>query len=112
MISAFVFIHSFFASLCLLYVYGAWADRRRVVFTGLLTPRPAIEHRTSFFLTAVHSGKDDDMMGTGGLRKTANGGKPGKDRWSMASDWVAPVIVWFLVITMSLAIVGFLLGER
>ena len=28
------------------------------------------------------------------------------------ADWLAPIIVWFLVITMGLAIAVFLLGEK
>lgn len=37
---------------------------------------------------------------------------PAKGPVSRIGDWVAPVIVLFLLITMSLAILGLLLGER
>lgn len=38
--------------------------------------------------------------------------KAPKDRLSSAGDWLVPIIVWFLVLTMGVAIVGFLLGEK
>jgi hypothetical protein len=37
---------------------------------------------------------------------------PDKGRLAVVADWLVPVIVWFLVIMMGLAIVGFLLGDR
>lgn len=35
-----------------------------------------------------------------------------RSRLSVAGDWLVPVIVWFLVIMMTMAIIGFLLGDR
>jgi hypothetical protein len=47
------------------------------------------------------------------MRGSADGRQsPTKGRVSRLGDWVAPVIVLFLLITMSLAILGLLLGER
>lgn len=44
---------------------------------------------------------------TGNAPKT-----PVKGKLSAAGDWLVPIIVWVLVIMMSAAIVGFLLGDR
>jgi len=35
-----------------------------------------------------------------------------QNKLSLAGDWLAPALVWFLVITMGLAIAGFLIGNR
>jgi len=35
-----------------------------------------------------------------------------RNKLSIVGDWLAPTIVWFLVITMGVAIVGFLLSNR
>lgn len=35
-----------------------------------------------------------------------------KNKLALVGDWLAPTIVWFLVIMMILAIVGFVLGNR
>ena len=40
------------------------------------------------------------------------GGVSPKSKFSAVGDWLVPVIVWVLVILMTLAIVGFLLGDR
>jgi len=34
------------------------------------------------------------------------------DKLSLISEWVAPIVVWVVVIALSLAVAGFLLGER
>lgn len=98
------------------YAYVLWANRRRIpvmVRQRFLPQGPEILLWTTFFLAAVHSGKESDMPGGGALRSPGGNGRAStKDRLSIAGDWLAPIIVCFLVITMSLAIVGFLLGER
>lgn len=35
-----------------------------------------------------------------------------KNKLALAGEWLVPVIVWLVVITMSLAIAGALLGEQ
>ena len=110
-----VLVASFLAGLSS-YAYVIWANRRRIaVMVGqrVLPRGTEIQHWATLFLSAVHSGKEDNMLGVGALRKPSiNGRAPTKDRLSIAGDWLAPIFVWLLVITMSLAIVGFLLGER
>lgn len=98
------------------YVYLVWGSRRLIAeMPGhrFLPAGPEILAGTPFFFSAVHSGKPDDMLGGGAMRKLDGQGRAAtKDRLSVLGDWLAPIIVCFLVITMSLAIVGFLLGER
>jgi hypothetical protein len=110
-----VWLASFLAGLSS-YVHMAWATRRLIpVMLGqrFLPARPEVLPKTSFFLSALHSGKQNDMLGGGGLQRPDGQGRAStKDRLSILGDWLAPIIVCFLVITMSLAIVGFLLGER
>jgi hypothetical protein len=111
-----VLVTSFLASLSSYYGYVAWANRRRMA--GLpgqwfLPRRTENRDRTTIFLTAAHSGKEDHPLRFGASRKSIGNGKDApKNRLSVAGDWLAPVLVWFLVISMGLAIVGFLLGER
>jgi len=98
------------------YVQVALANRRRIpvpIGQRFLPPQPESRAVTAFFLSAVHAGNEHDMPGGGALRKPDGQGRAAtKDRLSVLGDWLAPIIVCFLVITMSLAIVGFLLGER
>jgi hypothetical protein len=35
-----------------------------------------------------------------------------KDRLFLAGEWLVPLIVWLVVVTMGLAIAGLLLGEQ
>jgi len=34
------------------------------------------------------------------------------DKLSLIGEWVAPIVVWVVVIALGLAIAGFLLGEK
>jgi hypothetical protein len=75
--------------------------------------RPAELRWTSFSPGAAYAQDSYDPFRVGPtqdhlrLQKSAL-----KRKSSVAGDWLAPVIVWFLVILMGLAIAGFLLGER
>jgi hypothetical protein len=111
-----VLVTSFLASLSSYYGYVVWANRRRMA--GLpaqwfLPRRSENQDWTTIFLTAAHSGNEDHPLGFGASRKSSGNGKDTqKNKLSVAGDWLAPILVWFLVISMGLAIVGFLLGER
>ena len=110
-----LYLVSFLASL-FSYAYWVWAKRHRTaVMAGplFLQRRLGNQHWTILFLTAIHAGREQDALGAGTVSKPVRIRKaPPKDRLSIAGDWLAPAIVWFLVIAMSMAIVGFLLGER
>ena len=103
------------ASFAGLSSYLVWAKRRRIAaMAGPWFPPPGTETRrwTTLFRSTLHSGKDDTLV-TGALREPVGNGKAtARNKVSVAGDWLAPVIVWFLVISMGLAIVGFLIGER
>ncbi len=64
-------------------------------------------------LSAFHSQQQkapllpDNLPSSTGIGRSST-----KSRPSISADWIAPVIVWFLLIMMAFAIVGFLLGER
>jgi len=102
------------------YVHLAWANRRRIpvpIGHRFLPAQPETRAATAVFLSAGHAGKsagnEHDILGGGALRQPDGQIRAAtKDRLSVLGDWLAPIIVCFLVITMSLAIVGFLLGER
>jgi hypothetical protein len=67
----------------------------------------------SLFLFAFQARQPLDAPAVPSMRGSADGRQsPTKGRVSRLGDWVAPVIVLFLLITMSLAILGLLLGER
>ncbi len=64
-------------------------------------------------LYALHADKASGLPDAGSMHRSHNGSHLSmKSRFSMAGDWLAPVIVWFLVIGMGLAIASLLLGER
>ncbi len=58
----------------------------------------------------VQFGNQGSAPGSPGMPGKGNGAP--KNRLSVAGDWLAPILVWFLVISMGVAIVGFLLSER
>ena len=66
----------------------------------------------NFLLSAVHSGHEHSVPNGVIGQPALNRKRPSKDRLSIAGDWLAPMIVWFLIIGMGVAIVGFVLGER
>ncbi len=109
-------VTSFLASLSSYYGYVAWSKRCPLVgSTGQSFPRRGTEIRcwTTTFLTAAYSGKEDHPPTGGTSRKPSGSAKDvPKNRLSAAGDWLAPALVWFLVISMGLAIVGFLLGQK
>jgi len=92
-----------------------WAKRHSfAVRAGLRFPsRRAETLWASVFLSALQSGKEDPIPGVGAWHdRGGQGSTSPKHRLSVAGDWLAPIIVWILVITMGMAIVGFLLGQR
>lgn len=107
---------SFLAGLSSYYAYGVWENRRRMAVAfgqRFLLQGPEIQRWGTLFRLALHSGKTDHTLNAGAQRHSAVSGKSSrKDRLSVTGDWLAPVIVWFLIITMGLAVVAFLLGER
>jgi len=66
--------------------------------------------RLSSVTSFSQSGKERPVLGTSGMPGKEN--EAPKSRLSVAGDWLAPILVWFLVISMGSAIVGFLLSER
>lgn len=98
------------------YAYAMWAKTGRTAFVfgqTLLPQLPDFQHSKPSALSDLHSAKEKQMLGTGGMGKPSSGWHASaKTRSATIGDWLAPLIVWFLVITMGMAIVGFLLGER
>jgi hypothetical protein len=91
------------------YAYLMW--RRKFLTSTVAGPRYvpstyAIQ-RSTLFLSTQKSSSPVDQRG-GGIAGSASP----KSKFSAAGDWLVPVIVWVLVILMTLAIVGFLLGDR
>lgn len=96
----------------LAYLYAA-AKKRDLAFGAPALPRPAELHWTSFFLGAAYAQDKYDPLRVGPTQDHLRLQKAAlKRKSSLAGDWLAPLIVWFLVILMGLAIAGFLLGER
>ena len=108
-----LFLVSFLASLYC-YLCRVRVTRSRIAATiGPWFPPPesALQHQTTLFRSTLH--RECKTQGGGGVHKAGGGGKaPSKNRLSIAGDWLAPAIVWFLVIMMGMAVVSFLLGER
>lgn len=97
------------------YVRVVWTKRQRpaVITQPPLVLGPETWHWKPFFLSAAHPGREDETPRPVAMRTPAGTGKHvSTSRFSAAGDWLAPIIVWALVILMGLAIVGFLLGER
>ncbi len=90
------------------YAYLVWARKR--LTSAMAGPRyvpgtNASQRSTLFLSTQKSSSPINQRVGVAG--STAP-----KSKLSAAGDWLVPVIVWVLVILMTLAIVGFLLGDR
>jgi hypothetical protein len=90
------------------YAYLVWA--RKLLTSGMAGPRcvpgiDAIPRSTLFLSTQKSSSPINQRVGVAGSVSP-------KSKFSTAGDWLVPVIVWVLVILMTLAIVGFLLGDR
>ncbi|MGB9235554.1 MAG: hypothetical protein WCC04_14180 [Terriglobales bacterium] len=100
---------SFFLAAVSSSAYLAWVETRRMpAMPGpRFLPRPdEIQQITLLCLTQKSSSAADQLPGGGA------GNAPAKPRLSAAGDWLAPIIVCVLVIMMTVAVVGFLLGDR
>ena len=97
----------FLAAVCS-YAYLVWA--RKLLTPAMAGPRyasgiNAIQRSALFLSTQKSTSPADQRVGIAGSASV-------KSKFSAAGDWLVPVIVWVLVILMTLAIVGFLLGDR
>jgi len=108
-----LFLLSFLASLSC-FLSRVRVTRSHIAATiGPWFPPPESEFhdQATLFRSTLH--RECKTQGDGGAHKTGGGGKAAsKNRLSVAGDWLAPAIVWFLVIMMGMAVVSFLLGER
>jgi len=90
------------------YAYLVWA---RKLITSAIAGSPSalsqagIQRSTLSLSTQKSSSPMNQRVGIAGSASP-------KSKFSAAGDWLVPVIVWVLVILMTLAIVGFLLGDR
>ena len=106
---------SVFLLLGLLSLFYAAIEKRRIAVWAQALPscRNDVRRWPSLFLSAFQADKASDPLGSGSMHTSLNAASPAKkSRSSMAADWLAPIIVWFLVISMGLAIASLLLGER
>lgn len=107
-IEGLVQIALFFAAVSSYYAYLMWA---RKLLTEVMAGPPyapstnAIQRSTLFLSAQKSSSPINQRVGVAGSVSP-------KSKFSAAGDWLVPVIVWVLVILMTMAIVGFLLGDR
>jgi hypothetical protein len=99
---------AFFLAAVSSYAYLVWATKR--LTSAIAGPQcvpgiNAIQRSTLFLSTQKSSSPINQRVGVAGSVSP-------KSKFSAAGDWLVPVIVWVLVILMTLAIVGFLLGDR
>jgi len=96
----------FLAAVCS-YAYLVWARKLLILAMTGRRYAPGINaiQRSTLFLSTQKSGSPAQRVGIAGSASA-------KSKFSAAGDWLVPVIVWVLVILMTLAIVGFLLGDR
>ena len=89
------------------YAYPVWARKR--VTSAMVGPRYMsgfrFQRSTLFLSTQKSSSPINQRVGI------ARSVSP-RNKFSAAGDWLVPVIVWVMVILMTMAIVGFLLGDR
>lgn len=97
------------------YAFVVWRKRHPIAGMtgwGFLPPRRDVQHWTARFLSSIQSVDKQPVPASRAVSQTAlDRKKSSKDRRSVSGDWLAPIIVCFLVIGMIGAIVGFLLGE-
>ncbi len=101
---------SFLITLSAYYAFMIWTRRRRGEIS-LQSMSGGTENQppATIFFTAVYSEKDQPVGSGASRRSPGNSARP---KLSVAGDWLAPALIWFLVISMGLAIAGFLLGEK
>jgi hypothetical protein len=101
----------FFFTLFSYYASMVWTRCRigGIPFQGLRPTGIQSQPPATIFFTAVSSEKDQPV-GSGASRRSP--GSPARTKFSVAGDWLAPALIWLLVISMGLAIAGFLLGEK
>lgn len=108
----------FIAAVCFFPAYRAcargWGSRFATDWPNLpalsnipTTPVQTANIQTTSFLSSIRQSSSSTGPGFRGIAEPSP--KKGK---GVVADWLIPAIVWFLVIMMGAAIVGFLLGER
>lgn len=102
-----LFLVSFLASLSQCIVRLTRFD-----ITALLPSEFHFTRQTMLLRSTLHPGNERKPSGGGAHKGDDSGTSSSKKRWSVAGDWLAPAIVWILVIMMGIAIVSFLLGQR
>jgi hypothetical protein len=89
--------------------------RRRIAIWARAIPscRNDVGRWPGLFLAALHADKASGLPDSGPMHTSLNTGHLStKSRFPITGDWLAPIIVWFLVIGMGLAVASLLLGER
>jgi hypothetical protein len=100
---------AFFLAAVSTYIYMVWGEKVRasVVFTpGNLPDTMGDQPTPTLFLIRKASSPAEPRAGG------VAGKAPNQSKLAAAGDWLVPVIVWFLVIMMGVAVVGFLLGDK
>jgi len=98
----------FLAAVCS-YVYIFWTGKpRRAAFLGPPSQPDGVERKQENLIFATQQLTPPvGRQAGGGAGKSSTPGK-----LAAAGDWLVPLVVWVLVILMTAAIVGFLLGGR
>lgn len=89
------------------YAYVVWAKKGH----SLAVPSPPQPDQTDPYLAKLFFASQEVSRPVGPQSGGA-AGRPPQGKLAAAGDWLVPVIVWFLVIMMGVAIVGFLLGDK
>ncbi len=90
------------------YAYPVWARKRLTSAMGgpgYVPSANAIQRSTLFPST-------QKSFSPAGRRINVARSVSPKSKFSATGDWLVPVIVWVMVTLMTMAIVGFLLGDR
>jgi len=99
----------FLAAVSFLSTYMVCAKKWRIpLATGLQDVSSPSEIQLTSVCRSIQQSQSSFERGAGGVAGKASN----KGKFAAFGDWLVPVIVWFLVITMALAIVGFLLGDK
>jgi len=99
-----IFLFSLLSCACVLF---RKTSRPALAGLGFAPKLPEVRPRAIFFLSSQGSSSPLNHPPVGGSGKVSPKGGS-----SALADWLAPVIVWILVLLMAMGIVGFLLGEK